>query len=206
MRMKKEEYYQRIVTAVDRYKDENGTAPTVYELERILDIPRATVSRYLQRMREEGVISYAGRRSLMTAADKDRNSPSSRVPILGAIACGIPKFAEENIEDYVRLPEKLFGKGDFFLLRADGESMINAGIAHGDLVLIRRQSDAEPGQIVVALIDEETATLKRYAPNAVTKCIDLIPENPDFPVQTIDPKEHSFCIQGVAVKVIRDLG
>ena len=65
------------------------------------------------------------------------------IPVLGSISCGVPKFAEENIEEYVRLPVSLFGRGDFYLLRANGDSMIEAGINYGDLVLIRHQNYAD---------------------------------------------------------------
>ena len=65
------------------------------------------------------------------------------IPVLGSISCGVPKFAEENIEEYVRLPVSLFGRGDFYLLRANGDSMIEAGINYGDLVLIRHKNYAD---------------------------------------------------------------
>ena len=111
---------------------------------------------------------------------------------------GVPKFAEENIEEYVCLPESLFGRGEFFLLRARGDSMIGAGIEDGDLVLIRQQNTAEYNQIVVALVDDE-ATLKRFRPNEDHIC--LHPENNRYEDIIVD----SCLIQGVAVKVIKDL-
>ena len=127
-------------------------------------------------------------------------SQAVRVPVLGSIACGIPKFAEENIEEYVRLPVSLFGKGDFFILRAYGDSMIEAGIEDGDLVLIRQQNIADEGQIVVALIDDE-ATLKRFYPEPQKHRIRLHPENSHMDDIFVDHCE----IQGVAVKVLKDL-
>ena len=123
-----------------------------------------------------------------------------RVPVLGTIACGIPKFAEENIEDYVRLPVALFGKGNFFILRAYGDSMIEAGIDNGDLVLIRQQNYADEGQIVVALMEDE-ATLKRFYPEPKKHRIRLHPENSRMDDIYVDNCE----IQGVAVKVLKDL-
>ena len=122
------------------------------------------------------------------------------VPVLGEIACGIPKFAEENIEEYVRLPVALFGHGSFFILRAYGDSMIEAGIEDGDLVLIRQQNTAEEGQIVVALIDDE-ATLKRFYPEPEKRRIRLHPENAHMNDIFVEKCE----IQGVAVKVLKDL-
>ena len=72
--------------------------------------------------------------------------------MLGEVACGIPKYAEENIETYLELPRQLVGEGTFYILRASGDSMTEAGIDDGDLVVIRKQSAAEPGDIVVALV------------------------------------------------------
>ncbi len=123
-----------------------------------------------------------------------------RVPVLGRIACGIPKYAEENIEEYIRLPVALFGQGDFFLLRAYGDSMIESGIEDGDLVLIRQQSSADDGQIVVALMEDE-ATLKRFYPEPSKHRIRLHPENSHMDDIYVDNCE----IQGVAVKVLKDL-
>ena len=105
-----------------------------------------------------------------------------------------------EIYKYIDLPVALFGRGTFYLLRADGDSMVNAGINTGDLVLIRKQKSAEPGQIVVALMETE-ATLKRYFPEPENNRIRLHPENDhmeDIYVPTCE-------IQGVAVKVIKDL-
>ena len=128
------------------------------------------------------------------------NAESNLVPVLGSVACGVPKYAEENIEEYVRLPVSLFGRGDFFILRANGDSMIEAGIDNGDLVLIRQQNTAETGQIVVALMEEE-ATLKRYYPEPQWGRIRLHPENSMMTDIYVD----SCIIQGVAVKVLKDL-
>ena len=95
----------------------------------------------------------------------------------------------------------LFGKGNFFLLRANGDSMIEAGIDHGDLVLVRCQDHAEPGQIVVALIGDDEATLKRFFPDPSKGTIRLHPENSRLDDIIV---EHCL-IQGVAVHVLKDL-
>ena len=121
--------------------------------------------------------------------------------VLGSVACGVPRFAEENIEEYVRLPVSLFGSGDFYILRAVGDSMIGVGIDDGDLVLVRQQNYAEAGQIVVALVEDE-ATLKRYYPEPENKRVRLHPENDSMSDIYVD----ECLIQGVAVKVIKNLG
>ena len=82
--------------------------------------------------------------------------------------------------------------------------MKKAGIDDGDLVVVRQQDNAEPGQIVVALVDGENATLKRYYPRRNSR-VELVPENDDFNVQTVDLSAHDLSIQGIAVKVIKNL-
>ena len=110
------------------------------------------------------------------------------MPVLGSVSCGVPKFAEENIEEYVRLPVALFGRGEFFILRANGDSMIEANIDDGDLVLIRQQNYADEGQIVVALMEDE-ATLKRYYPEPEKRRVRLHPSEGHH----CDGLHHSRC-------------
>lgn len=198
MRSKNPAYFELLIRFIDDYIDNYGRSPSTQEIASGTGLSPATVSRYLSRMREDGIIDYSGHRNIVTK----RNSAieTNAVPVLGSVSCGIPKFAEENIEEYVKLPVSLFGKGDFFLLRASGNSMIEAGIDSGDLVLVRRQDYAAPGQIVVALIEEE-ATLKRYYPEPQNGYIRLHPENKDLDDIIVD----RCLIQGVAVHVIKEL-
>lgn len=190
-----------LMNAIERfvcdYTDANGVSPTMQEIADGVGSSKATVYRYISKMSEDGILEYSGHRSVTC---KKANSPVIRVPVLGSIACGIPKFAEENIENYVRLPVALFGSGDFFILRANGDSMVEAGIDDGDLVLIRCQNCADEGQIVVALMENE-ATLKRYYPEPDEHRIRLHPENSSMNDIYVENCE----IQGVAVKVIKNL-
>lgn len=204
MKPLKTEYFSLLERSIDGYREANGVSPTILELVAMTGIPQATVSRYLRYMHAHGMLEYAGHRKITTNADRKMRSETVSIPLLGSIACGAPLLAEENIEEYVRLPETLVGKGDFFILRANGHSMIKAGIDDGDLVVIRQQQDADPGQIVVALVDDENATLKRYYPRRNSR-VELVPENDDFKVQTIDLSVQHLSIQGVAVKVIKSL-
>lgn len=204
MKPLKTEYFTILESAVNAHREQFGCAPTIVELVQKTGIPQATVSRYLRYMDAHGLIEYAGHRRIRTRAESRQNGGTIFIPMLGSIACGLPLLAEENIEEYIQLPESLVGKGDFFILRANGKSMINAGIDDGDLVVIRRQDDAEPGQIVVALVDDENATLKRYYPRRNCR-VELVPENSDFRVQTVDLSVQHLAIQGVAVKVIKSI-
>jgi len=107
-----------------------------------------------------------------------RRAPVRDVPLLGRIAAGSPLLAEEDIEDILPLPTQLVGNDPVFALRVQGDSMIEAGIFDGDLVVVRRQADADDGDIVAALIDGEEATIKRLrrSPGKVI----LLPENPAY--------------------------
>ncbi len=200
MQHKRAEYFERMEDFIDRYTSEHGVSPTSQQIAEGIGLSPATVCRYLKVMREENMLDYGGVRNITTRRQKKIHDTSSLVPVLGSVSCGVPKFAEENIEEYVRLPVSLFGKGDFFILRANGDSMIEAGIDNGDLVLIRQTNAAEPGQIVVALMDDE-ATLKRYYPEPEYGRVRLHPENREMR----DIYVENCVIQGVAIKVIKDL-
>lgn len=158
MRTKKQEYFDSIKKYIADFSDMNGYAPSMSEIAEGIGLPKYTVGRYMIAMREQGIIVYSGAKS---ASVTNISSRTIRVPVLGTVSCGVSKLAEENIEEYVRLPVALFGSGSFYLLRANGDSMIDAGINDGDIVLIRQQNHADAGQIVVALVDDE-ATLKRF--------------------------------------------
>ena len=197
MRSKDKVLLAEIEKYVCSFTDSNGISPTMQEIADAVGVSKATVHRYITQLCEDGVIDYSGVRSITSTKAKVQ---VVRVPVLGRIACGIPKFAEENIEEYVKLPVALFGNGDFFLLRAYGDSMVEVGIEDGDLVLIRQQNYADRGQIVVALVEDD-ATLKRYYPEPENNRVRLHPENSRMEDIYVD----SCQIQGVAVKVLKDL-
>lgn len=200
LKLKSQEYYKTLLSFIDDYREEHGVSPTNQIIASGTGVSTATVSRYLQDLRKEGKIDYKGHRGIITPKMKEEKESTVLVPLLGSIACGIPKYAEGNIEKYIPLPVSLFGKGDFFLLHAKGNSMIDAGINNGDLVLIKKQNAAEPGQIVVALIDED-ATLKRFYPEPKKKLIRLHPENKEMNDIYV---EHCI-IQGIAVNVLKNI-
>lgn len=197
MRSKDKTLMAAIEKFVSDYTDSNGISPTMQEVADGVGSSKATVQRYIAQLCDDGILDYSGYRTMTSTKTK---AAAIRVPVLGTIACGIPRFAEENIEEYVRLPVALFGKGNFFILRAYGDSMIEAGIDNGDLVLIRQQNYADEGQIVVALMEDE-ATLKRFYPEPKKHRIRLHPENSRMDDIYVDNCE----IQGVAVKVLKDL-
>lgn len=199
MQYKKNEIFQCIENFINDYKDNSGgTAPTTYEIAAAVGISQSSVAKYMKVMRENGTIDYAGSRHIETERSRREQGAYCRVPVLGTVACGLPILAEENIEEYVKLPVSFIGKGKFFALHAKGDSMINAGIEDGDIVIVREQNTAEYNQIVVALVGDE-ATLKRFRPeNGVFR---LHAENPLYD----DIIVESCLVQGVAVKVIKNV-
>ncbi|MGI6029678.1 MAG: transcriptional repressor LexA [Candidatus Heteroscillospira sp.] len=199
MRYRNTDTMEQIKKYVDAFYLENVRSPSTSEISDGIGIPRSTAYKYLVAMDERGMLAYDGK-TITTGKTKKVKEETVRVAVLGRVSCGLPKYAEENIEEYVSLPVSLFGKGKFFILRADGESMIEAGIEDGDMVVIRQQTTANEGQIVVALVEDET-TLKRYYLDKRRRCVRLHPENSEME----DIYVKSCAIQGVAVHVIKAL-
>ena len=120
------------------------------------------------------------------------------IPLVGSIAAGVPITADQQVEETLPLPESLVGKGDLFMLKVKGESMINAAICDGDYVVIRQQKDANNGDIVAAMIDGE-ATVKTFSRKAGH--IWLLPANDDFA-----PIDGDQCeVLGIVTAVLRSL-
>ncbi len=191
---------QDILNCVKEFYISNHRLPSGQELANILDRPQATIYRYLKKMAENGEISYTAYGGVSSEFTEKARTDEVSVALVGSIACGTPTFAEENITEYFSLPSSLVGNGEYFLLKASGHSMINAGINDGDLVLIRKQTTADEGQIVVALVDDET-TLKRFYRDKKNKRFRLHPENEEMDDIFVD----NLIIQGVAIKVWKDL-
>lgn len=200
MRSKNEEILKRIVEIINDSYYQGEASPSMKNIADSLDISLPTASRYINELISRGELEKDSRYGELRTPKIIRDSNTIKCPVVGEIACGTPLLAEENIEFYVNLSKELFGNGKYFILRANGNSMINAGIDNGDLVVVRQQETAEQGQIVVALIDNE-ATLKRYYLDRRRKKIRLHPENDKME----DMYYSSVAIQGVAVKVIKDL-
>ena len=200
MRSKSPETTERIKSFIFEYYRDFGRSPSVREVAKAAGISVSVAQKYLVLLRDSSEIEYNGRRGISSQSTDALVDNMVPVGIIGSISCGIPQTEEERCEDYVRLPEKLVGIGTFYLLRASGDSMVNAGIDDGDLVLIRQQRNADPGQLVVALADNMN-TLKRYLLDSEGQAY-LHPENEAYP--DIHP-DNELAIQGVAVKVLKDL-
>lgn len=199
MRTKDTALIEQIKKSIEKTYEESGRSPSVRQIAREVGCSYSTVSRYIKEMVERGMIARTSG-EYETEAISKMNMDTVPVAVVGSVSCGPLTFAEENIEEYIKLPTSLFGQGKFFILHASGQSMIGAGIEDGDLVVVRQQPTAEPGQIVVALVEDEV-TLKRFYPDPENGCVRLHPENKRLKDIIVDDCQ----IQGVAVKVLKDL-
>lgn len=201
MRSKNENTLKAILEYINEWYYANNDYPTLDQIAIGVQTSKATAYRYIEELIERGEIEKNSRfGNLVTKNIAKSLQKADCIPIVGEIACGSPILAEENIESYVTFSRELLGGGKFFILRAKGDSMINAGINDGDLVIVRQQETADEGQIVVALINDE-ATLKRYFRDKRRRKIRLHPENDEMD----DMYFSSVSIQGVAVKILKDL-
>lgn len=195
-----------VLQIIHRWMVEQGMAPTVEEIREALGAgSKRTVQRYLQQLEETGDIRrWSGARGIQVLRAPGRGAETVPIPLVGEAPAGPVMTAEQNVEGWVRLPHSFVRGGGFFLLRVRGNSMNRARvqglpIETGDLVLVRKQPTAEPGEVVVALIDGE-ATIKRFAPG------------PDYYLlkpESTSPKHHPILvdeetsIQGVVRRVIK---
>ena len=204
MRTKNNSLFDKITEYVDAYFDKNGRSPTTREIESAINFSRQTVHRYLKVMSEQGEIEYDGHRSIITPHIRAMLNTAS-VQMGNSIPCGeLNEVVDDELKD-IRLPKEITGEGEFFLLKANGNSMIKAGIDNGDLVLIKKQSrEPSNGKIVAFLYDGDQTTLKRY--RREKDAIYLCPENDTMQPIVIKGKDRAkLRIQGVAVRVIKEL-
>ena len=166
----------------------NGVRTTLAALEK-----KGHIRRHARLSRGIELVDYVEREPL--------SADSTEVPLIGRVAAGEPILATQNIESTLQVDQALLpASGTLFALRVHGESMRNAGILNGDIVLARQQENANNGDIVVALLGEE-ATVKRYQPGP--DGIQLLPENDAFSPIFVPPEDENFRIAGKVVGLMR---
>ena len=162
-----------ILDYVRGFVDEHGYPPTVREIGEAVGLRSpSTVHAHLAQLERAGLLRRDPTKPRAIELTDRRREPEGaaadvhRLPLVGEIAAGGPLLAEENIDDYIAVPEPLARGGEEFLLRVKGDSMVGAGILDGDFVVVQRRQDARDGEIVVALAgDDESAdeaTVKRF--------------------------------------------
>lgn len=183
---------------------EEGMPPSISEMANYLKLKsKNAVAKMLKQLEDKEFISSNGKArgiTVLQSLGESLQKGSFAVPILGSIQAGMPMLAEQNIEDWVNLPENLVrSRRDVFLLRVRGDSMKNAGILEGDLVIVKPTKDVKNNDIVVALLHDE-ATVKRFI--KIQNRTYLKPENDNY--KNIYPQDE-WTVQGKVVGVIRQL-
>ena len=158
--------------------EQKGYPPSVREICCAVGLKStSSVHAHLTQLEKKGLLRRDPTKPRAMEVLDGQGSRGRSVPLVGRVTAGLPILATENIEDYLVLPQSLQGRGDLFALRVQGESMIEAGIEDGDIVVLRRQETAENGEIVVAMIDDE-ATVKRLSRRGGHTW--LLPENDEY--------------------------
>ena len=201
---------EKLLKFIIDYQKQNNVTPSFDEMKDGLDLKsKSGIHRIVSALEERGYIKKLNNRAraieiiknvnlIDTESGKNKNNIIS-IPILGKIAAGLPIEAISDNTNYIELPETLLKKGEYFILNVEGDSMIEAGIFDGDQVVIRKANDANNGEIVVALIDNNEATLKRIFKRG--QQVALQPENSNYKTVIYGPDRIQ--IQGVLKHLIR---
>ena len=201
---------EKLLKFIIDYQKKNNVTPSFDEMKDGLDLKsKSGIHRIVSALEERGYIKKLNNRAraieiiknvnlIDTESGKNKNNIIS-IPILGKIAAGLPIEAISDNTNYIELPETLLKKGEYFILNVEGDSMIEAGVFDGDQVVIRKANDANNGEIVVALIDNNEATLKRIFKRG--QQVALQPENSNYKTVIYGPDRIQ--IQGVLKHLIR---
>lgn len=188
---------REILGFVRAFTREKGYPPTIREIGKAFHITSTNgVRYYLNILQKEGRLQRRSRISRGTT------TASEAIPLLGRVAAGQPILAEQNFEGSLE-PAQMFGDAHgLFALRVRGDSMVDAGIISGDYVIVKHQEHANPGDMVVALINDE-ATVKYYRPKGGH--VELVPANQNYSAIVVEP-ETEFRVLGIVRGVMRTVG
>ena len=191
-----------VLSLVEDHWRKKGAAPSISELAERLDVSKPTAHSHLLALKRKGFLVHdEGKGRTWRPMSVALPYRVERIPLVGRIAAGAPVLAQESIEGWIPVDAHP-GQGVLFGLRVRGESMVGAGILDGDVVIVRQQETAEPGEIVVALVDDQDATVKRLRcrePNVI-----LEPENDAM--TPIEVEASRVRIQGKVIGLRRDIG
>jgi repressor LexA len=200
---------REILEVIERYQRERGFPPSVRDIGEAVGLTSpSTVHAHLGTLEKMGFLrrdatkprAIEVRFDVTSGAQVERR-PVRHVPLIGDVAAGTDVLAQQNVEETLPLPADFTGEGDLFMLRVRGDSMIEAAIVDGDYVVCRAQPTAENGDIVVAGIPGDEATVKTYRRTGST--ITLMPSNARLEPMVLDPSDVT--IYGKVVTVMRRL-
>lgn len=189
-----------VLDAVRSYWDANGVPPSISILAEKIGVSKATAYEHLLALKRKGHLEHIERagRTWRLSHSKIKEDPLRSIPLLGRVAAGTPILATENIDEFIEFyPPNAHDA--YFALRVQGESMIEAHILPDDIVILRQQNTARNGDIVVALVDNEEATVKEF--KSTKKYITLVPKNLKFSPLELTPDR--VLILGKVVEVRR---
>lgn len=200
MRSKDPELMKKIIKYTDEYYARNSQFPSKQVIADALGVDKSVVVRYLAEMRDKGMIEYDGYNII---TDKIRKYCKNNLAVVldNSVSCGPMLFEEQRVLEYISLPESVFGKGEMFLIKANGDSMVDAGINDGDWIVVKRQKNAKEGDIIVAISDG-LCNLKYLYYDKESDCAVLKSANKEKNYADIHVKNLE--IQGVAHKIIKD--
>ena len=160
MRSKDTELMKRIQEYAEQFYIENGRSPSTSEIGAAVGVHKATVYKYLSEMNEKGMLSYNGKSVSTKKTALAQNGMTVASVFRGAIPCGTPETVEAAIDQFGRLPSALFGDGNLYVIWAKGDTMIEAGIDDGDMIIVDADKEPSIGDKVVALDQDNESTLK----------------------------------------------
>jgi repressor LexA len=200
---------REIIDVIERAMRERGYPPSVREIGDAVGLTSpSTVHSHLNTLERLGYLRRDPTKPRAIEVRYDPTSgaaverrPARHIPLVGDVAAGTDVLAQENVEEVLPLPADFTGEGELFMVRVRGDSMIDAGILDGDFVVVRHQPTANDGDIVVAGIPGEEATVKTYRRKAGK--VVLVPANSQLEPMTFDPAEVS--VFGRVVTVLRRL-
>jgi len=203
---RQQEIFEFILSSINRF----GYPPSIPEIQKEFSFksPNA-VQDHLGALERKGYIYRRPHKSrgievLVHTVEKENNNTTT-IPIVGMVAAGAPVFAQEHIEGMLTVDKYLAkSPNGVFALRIEGNSMVNAGILDGDYVIVHQQRDAEEGDIIVALIEDE-ATVKKFYKDKSSNRVILQPANDNMESIYVDPSYDKFMIVGKVKGVIRKM-
>jgi repressor LexA len=200
---------REVLETIEQHMRERGYPPSVREIGEAVGLTSpSTVHAHLAALQRRGYLRRDPTKPRAIEVRWDPNSdaaierrPVRHVPLVGDVAAGTNVLAQENVEEVLPLPADFTGEGDLFMLRVRGDSMIEAGILDGDFVVCRSQAKAENGDVVVAGIPGDEATVKTFTTQG--KSVVLLPANPRLEPMEFAPEDVN--VFGRVVTVLRRL-
>lgn len=177
MRHKDTELMRRIREYAEQFYIENGRSPSKSEIGAVVGVNKATVQRYLVEMAENGDVGYDGRNIMTHKTSIAKHGVTTARIYREAIPCGTPEAIDAAVDQFVQLPSVVFGEGNLYIVPAHGDSMIEAGIDDGDMVIVDADREPSIGDKVIALDGEGQNTLKTLLYDTEQSRYYLHPEN-----------------------------